>query len=531
MIPYSKKQHAIISNMKSKQTIAKPPTSQSSLITPQGLTGRSSADGNIKLNEVAYQITAFNEYGETAACEEFSLYLGTSLDPIVNLYDSYTPGILPRGVYYYAVTAFNDSGETNVVAPYVVKLAGSPHPVWADTPSTIAPSGGLIPAGIYTYCITSVVNGQETTPSTPIQVTLNNDQSAVTLSFKAVEGVSKYYVYRRSLGSVDSNIGNNPHKRIGEVVSKIYVDENQVLTYVDNGSSIGQELAPRENMTSAGIAITWDKLTDSNVRGYRIYGRKSEVSTELKLLAEVSPNINTYKDAGYKEPENVNPPAENTSGFNVGAGITLSWNKVPNASGYNVYGRVKNVAGVNKKGFLTTIPNPNITNWTDTGAISPDLNSPPPTVDNTDGTKGILGAVVPDGVTLSIDANGLLSVKGGIDSFLGRADLNALADKHTLVYDGKIGNWVNLDLQKLIYDLIVLKKTPDESSLEISGVDEKLTEYKNDLINLLNQVNAFRAEFQNLNTTIQAQAEEIKQLKIKLGKSFKERQPTANKND
>lgn len=519
MLPYNNRLQAAFASMKKKMTIAKSPTGIPSLQTPTW-SDALIMTGNIKQNEVAYQITAFNDYGETIASSEFSATLGESLDTIDYLVSDYTPGILPKGVYYYGVTAFNDSGETNIINSTAVKLGGAPHPKWTSNPSSVSTSGGQLPIGTYEYSITTVINDNETDTSTPLVVEVEQDNSIVNLSFKSVEGANKYYIYRRSISNGGSLTQTSVPRRIGQIISNIPDEAERDVAFTDNGSMIGQETAPTFNNTTAGIKISWDKLESDKVKGYKVYGRTNPSASDLKLLAIVDKNTTSYKDQGYIQPSEKSPPKTNESGFTNGAGIELRWDKVPNCTGYNIYGRNKSDENGVNKGFMITISDPNVTTWLDTGLISPDPSTLPPASDTTDGTRGLLGCVVPDGVTLEINQEGLLSVKGGIDSFLGRSLLTQLADKHILIYDEKIAKWINLDLQKLIYDLLVLKST-DEGTV-ISGIDENLEEYKENLINSLNTLNSFQEEFLVLSSKVEEQAKEIEELKAKIGTPFNE---------
>lgn len=506
MIAYANKIHRAVKDMLIHPTIAKSPTKVPSLTTPYNVSGTVTS-GNIKTDEVAYRFTAINEYGETAASEEVVITVGTILDNTKIINNIYTPGILPRGVYYYGVTATNESGETDIAHSYYVNNGGTPSPSWADNPATHT-EDGLLPSGAYYYAITSVVDGKETDLSSFQEVIIEPENSSVNLRFLAVEGASSYNIYGRD---------RNMPRRIGSINAGVYTGPNQVIEFKDNGSAIGREAAPTFNNTAAGIEIQWEPV-EGNVKTYKIYGRTSPIARDLRFIAEVPANTTKYKDTGYIIPT-YPAPLRNTSGYSTGAGVILKWSPVPSATGYRIYGRSKSYEDesgqiIEKKGYLTTIMDPSITVWTDTGIIAPDMTQSYPVSDSTQGTKGVLGSVVPDGVTLSIDESGILSVKGGIDSFLGNSVITNLKDQDVLIFDYKLQKWVNYDLSSLIFTLLSI--TDDT----VVPKDDSFKKYKEDLINTLNIMSSFKDTFQKMEYRVKYLENCIKSIQRDIGKSF-----------
>ena len=506
MIPYSIKIQAAVKDMLINPEIAKAPRKESSLSIPSNISATITR-GNIKESEVGYRITAINKYGETSASDEFSMTIGTILDNVNVINSVYTPGILTRGIYYYGVTATNESGETNVLNSYYVNNPGAPAPDWAVNPAIVT-EDGMLPIGTYFYSIVSVIDNKETNLSNFQEVQVEKENSSVNLKFLAVEGASAYNIYGRD---------RNMPKRIGSIPAGVYTGPDQVIEFKDNGTSIGKESAPTFNNTTAGIEIQWEAI-EGNVKTYKIYGRTSPIANELRFIAEVPNNVTSYKDSGFITPT-YTPPIRNTSGYSSGSGVVLKWNPVPSATGYRIYGRKKAYENeeqdiVEEKGYLTTIPDPSITTWTDTGVITPDLTISYPTADSTDGTKGVLGSVIPDGVTLDIDENGLLSVKGGIDSFLGNSLITNLNDQDVLVFDYKKQKWVNFDLSDLIFTLISI--TDDT----VVPKDEKFTAYKENLINTLNTLNTFKEDYNKLVHKVKYLENCIASIKRDIGTSF-----------
>lgn len=513
MITYSKKYRAVAANALTKQIVAKEPTNIPSLDTPTNLKG-SVVSGSIKQNDVGYRVSAINEYGETIASDELKLSIGTSLNPIVPTSYRYTPGILPIGQYYYGVTATNEYGETNIIQNIYVKNNGTPAPEWSDQESTIV-NGGMLPSGTYFYSITCVVSNKETITSTPKEVVVNNDNSSVILTFKAVEGASSYNIYRRSAGNLSNQ---NIAKRIGNVKAPSYVNSQQDISFTDNGTSIGQESAPTFNSTTAGIEISWEPILDTKVKSYKIYGRTSPDVNDLKFIAEVAPTQNSFKDQGYISPTTP-APKYNTSGYSDGAGVSLTWNKVSGCTGYRIYGRdiirvESDDSVIEKKGLLVTISDPNLTGWIDTGIISPDYTVTPPASDSTDGTLGILGSVIPDGETLEINKKGILSVKGGIDSFLGRSLISNVSDNHILVYNNEEQKWCNVDFKDLVFTIIAM------TDGTVIPIDSKFNEFKDKIVETLNLLNSFNEQINRIETRMDSIEEKCSEINNKIGTSF-----------
>lgn len=440
MQAYAKKVQNIIRDMLIRPTIAKSPTSVSSLTTPS-FTNISSSEGFIKQNEAAYRISAINEYGETISSPEAKITISTSLSPVDGISGEYAPGYLEKGVYYYSVTAVNENGETNIVNVATISVRGVPRPVWSANPYSVT-LDGMLPAGTYYYSVTAVKDGKETEP-TDIEVLVNQDHSSVTLEFNAVEGADSYNLYGRE---------RNSKFRILNTGSVIYVDENQKITVKDTGNILTGADIPLVNTTTAGVKLSWQPV-EGNVKYYRIYGRLSPNKENLQKIDEVPGNINYYIDAGEIEPSGA-APTTNMSGSNSGSSVELTWDPVPNATGYRIYGRNPLVEKQQdlgdpiveeNKGYLTTIPDGNITTWIDSGSIDPDYSIVPPSADSTDGTMGVLGSVIPDGDTLTIDSRGLLSIKGNVKDVLGNMNIVDLDNNHIIVYSKTTNKWINLD--------------------------------------------------------------------------------------
>lgn len=506
MIPYADKIINTVRNMLLKLPFAKAPSNLSSLNTPRITSGKEVL-GNIKINELSYRITAINEFGETKASDEFNISVGSMLDNVNIIGSTYTQGILPKGIYNYGVTAVNENGETNILNSFEIINKGAPSPDWADNNSSITIDGQL-PAGVYFYALTAVIDNKETDLSTFLEVNVPNENSSITIEFLAVEGASEYRIYGRN---------RNLPRRIGTVSNHIYTGPNQVIQFKDNGTAIPAEEAPSFNQTTSGINIIWDPI-DGNPIKYRIYGRTAKDKNDLGLIAEVDGNKTSYKDQGLISPGKA-PPQTNESGFTNGVGIELRWNQVPNSTGYRIYGRGKSFNSHGEireeKGLLVTINGQTNTTFTDTGILSPDLTTPYPKSDSTDGTRGLPGVVIPDGETIVIDSQtGLLSVKGGIDSFLGRSDITNVKDRDVLIYNEHRGLFVNQDLKDIIFTLITM------TDGTVVPIDSKFKEYQTTLLETLNELKTYKDQIADILAGIKTNKEEIERIKNVIGKPF-----------
>lgn len=506
MIPYADKIINTVRGMLLKLPFAKSPSNESSLNIPRIISGKEVL-GNIKINELSYRITAINDFGETKASDEFNISVGSMLDNVNIIGSTYTQGILSKGVYNYGVTAVNENGETNILKSFEVINKGAPAPDWADNNSTVTVDGQL-PAGVYFYAVTAVLDNKETDISTFLEVNVGTENSSVTIEFLAVEGANEYRVYGRN---------RSIPRRIGVISNHIYTGPNQVIQFKDNGTTIPTQEAPTFNQTTAGINIIWEPIT-GNPTKYRIYGRASKDQNELGFLAEVDGNRTSYKDQGFLSPGKA-PPQINESGFTNGVGIELRWNPIANATGYRIYGRRKsyNDHGEIKeeKGLLVTINGQTNTTFTDIGILTPDLTIPYPKFDSTDGTRGFPGVVIPDGETIIIDSQtGLLSVKGGIDSFLGRSDITNAKDRDVLVYNEHRGLFVNQDLKNIIFTLITM------TDGTVVPIDAKFKEYQNSLLETLNELKTYKEQITDILANIQRNKEEIERLKSVIGNPF-----------
>lgn len=510
MYPYFKKVLNVLKNTQNNQIIARPPTLVPSVSTPNDLK-LSIVNGSLKETELSYRISAFNEYGETIASEPVDIRIGSIIEPVeVNSY-SYEPGYLQRGAYYYGVSAVNEFGETNIVKTLYVNNKGCPSPDWNGNAYSIL-RDGLLSIGTYYYAVTAVFDNQETSLSSYIEVNVSEDNSSVVIKFLAVKGVSKYYIYGRERGR---------SKRIGEIDGVIYLSDSQIIEFKDNGSNPGKENPPEINLTTSGIKIEWTPV-EGNISSYKIYGRTSPNSDEMGFIGEVKSSSTSFIDDGISRPS-YSPQRTNTTGFSNGAGVLLKWSVVPEATGYKIYGRGKRIRNehddiLEEKGLLTVISDRNITSWIDSGSLSPDKSVPFPVSDSTDGTKGILGSIIPDGETLEINQDGVLSVKGGIDSFLGRSIISNLKDKHVLIFDEKIQRWVNFDLSELIFTLISIASINNDG--RIVSIGTEFEDYKETLINSLNQLNAFASTVERLENKIDSINQKIENVKRDIGTSF-----------
>lgn len=508
MVPYANKIINTVRGMLLKLPFAKSPTNISSLTVPKNLTG-TEVSGNLNLAELAYRVSAINEYGETVASPEFTLTVGKMLKPVNVIGNTYTPGILPKGVYYYGVTAVSDSGETNIVNSFKVLNIGTPPPDWADVPASVTQDGQL-PAGNLFYAVTCVIAGQETDLSTFLEVNVANNNAAITLKFLPVEGVDSYRVYGRS---------RTIPKRIAEIPAPVYGDGTQPVVFKDIGDIIPKEDAPTFNSSKAGINIIWEPV-EGNVRSYKIYGRSEVDPAELKFIWEVQGNQTNFKDDGTRIPS-YTPPIKNESGYADGIGVALKWNPVPNATGYRIYGRNKSYihsgSTVEEKGLIATIDGQANTTFVDVGTLAPDMSIPFPVTDSTDGIRGVPGVVIPDGQTLVIDPlTGILSVNGGIDSFLGRSVISNLKDQDVLIYDAKLGKFRNMELSTLIYALINI------TTGTVVPIDPQFTDYKTNLASTLAALKTFKDEVQDIKAQIAKNKSDIAQVKDIIGTPFAE---------
>lgn len=529
MVPYKTKIQSIVNNLKTKQTVAQSPKSDVNVTVVAPVVHEDriiTCEGFIKEKEVAYCITAFDAYGESEASKEFSKVIASSIEPVKPTHYEYAPGILPIGIYHYGVTATNAYGETNIVDVLTVKNNGTPAPEWADEDSVVRDEIGLLPSGTYFYSVTSIANGKESIDSTPKEVIVDANNSSVTLKFKAVLGVTGYNIYRRSVGTFDGEINNKVPKKIGYVGAEAQHMTGGDIEFTDNGDVIGTETVPTFNMTTAGVRISWEAVDDAT--GYKIYGRESPNSDEMKLIGTVDSSTLTFVDDGMVTP-GVLAPSENTTGFTNGAGVEFTWEKSENAIGYKIYGRSKTKKGEEKKGLLAIIDDANITGWKDTGVLSPDYQTMPPKENTTGGSKGVLGSVIPDGVTLSVNGNGLLSVMGGIDSFLGRSEIHEIDDKHILIFNKVTQKWTNIDFASLVFTILVMAEKTD-GAVEVTEKDGKIVvpiskefnDYKSNLAEILTATGTITDDNAKIKASIKALEDKIEELNKKIGTPFKD---------
>lgn len=523
MQAYAKKVQSIVKDMMIKPTVAKSPTSVSSLATPS-INNITSSEGFIKQNEAAYKISAINEYGETISSPEAKITISTSLSPVDGISGSYAPGNLEKGIYYYGVTAVNENGETNILNAFPVSVRGIPRPIWSANPYSVT-LDGMLPTGTYYYSVTAVKNGKETEP-TDIEVTVNQDNSSVTLEFNAVEGADSYNLYGRERSN---------KFRILNTGSVIYVDENQKITVKDTGNILTGADIPLVNTTTAGVKLSWQPV-EGNVKYYRIYGRLSPNKENLLKIYEVPGTVTTYIDVGDIEPSGA-APIKNTSGSNNGSSVEISWDPVPNATGYRIYGRSplvekQQAAGVpiieENKGYLTTIPDGNITTWIDSGSIDPDYTILPPSADSTDGTMGVLGSVIPDGDTLVVDSRGVLSIKGNVKDVLGNMNIVDLENNHIIVYSKTTNKWINLD-PKLFFTTyiasispssvdgrVVIEINPDDLNNVSTNLADSLLalrDFTTVTDELKDQINKLEARVQELENDVGMPSEQVNRIK------------------
>ena len=261
--------------------------------------------------------------------------------------------------------------------------------------------------GTGNYCGTLLQNFTINFPETRI-LSLENESKGIRVAWEPCSGLSGYYLYRQK--------NNEGWKKIKTVTGKTsYLDETasasgakyiyKIVPYLQSGKNA--LLAPESaemtlhrlstpkinaiNYVDAGVELSWSKVTGADA--YRIM-RSTQYSPE-ELIATVAADstlhwsdtsaAETGMQYGYRviaqrtDEELVslsaasatqyayrpNSPAAFSS-VNTAKGITLSWEKADNATGYEIQ---RSTNGM-KWSIVKTISGGNILSWTDTSRSS-----------------------------------------------------------------------------------------------------------------------------------------------------------------
>jgi hypothetical protein len=120
----------------------------------------------------------------------------------------------------------------------------------APTPSAVAASGGTLASGTYYYKVTALNDLGETTASTEVSATVDGTTTnAVTVSWTAIPGATKYRVYGRASGAQDQYW------------------ETTDTSVTDTGSAGFAATVPTENTTGGDIIIASDLTVNGAITG------------------------------------------------------------------------------------------------------------------------------------------------------------------------------------------------------------------------------------------------------------------------
>ena len=261
--------------------------------------------------------------------------------------------------------------------------------------------------GIGNYCGTLLRNFSINLPETQI-LSMENESKGICVTWEPCSGLGSYYLYRQK--------NNGSWKKIKTVTGKTsYLDETasisgarytyKVIPYVQSGKNI--QLSPEStemtlyrlptpkikaiHFADVGVELSWSKVTGSD--SYHII-RSTQLSSEevIATVAADSPLRWTDTSAtetgiqyGYRviarcvdeERESLSAASATQyayrpdspsvfSGINTAKGITLSWGKVDNATGYEIQ---RSTNGI-KWSTAKTISGGSILSWTDTSRSS-----------------------------------------------------------------------------------------------------------------------------------------------------------------
>jgi fibronectin type 3 domain-containing protein len=197
----------------------------------------------------SYGAISYNIYRSTTSTTSGFTKIGSSTNGVY--YDT-TSGTA-NALYYYKVTAVNGSGESDASEVVTVKLTSNFRPV---------------PAGL----------------------TVTSQDSALNLSWTAVDGANSYNIYRTLKG-------DNVYSKIATSNAAAYVDSSAVL-----GNSYEYKIT--------SVDVNGESLKTSAVEG-------SLVDTNIAKLDAV------VTGAAYS--------------YNEGGALKINWNSVEGATSYNVY--------------------------------------------------------------------------------------------------------------------------------------------------------------------------------------------------
>ena len=208
-----------------------------------------------------------------------------------------------------------------------------------------------------------------------------NIEDGIRISWNSVTGAEKYELYRKSNANDNWNLYLTTYdtefidKDIVIGTSYLYALKTlgqDVTSNMSTAISVSRVIAPESmdfEYNDEGIKISWSKVPVA--QGYNIY-RKSRTENEWQCVGNVGATITDYKDSsavgGYytygvtatlEKSESVMTTKDKEIYFlgspknlilkNVSEGIEISWDTVPNATGYivsrrdAVTGEVKNV--------------------------------------------------------------------------------------------------------------------------------------------------------------------------------------------
>jgi len=209
-------------------------------------------------------------------------------------------GTLTPGEYAYKITAFNDDGES--LASQIHKILLQPLSAPASYASADA---GDLATGTYYYQVCAVAPGEGTSlPSTEVsQAVVKLDPPTAPSLTEIMQGgglnEGTYYYAVSSLS--------------------------------EHGETLVSTLTEIEVSDDAGVELSWS--TVSGAIGYNIYRGIVNDATELRLLFQAAAHESTALDWG----NSTEGQAPRTTASD--SGVRISWDAVPGATGYKVFGR------------------------------------------------------------------------------------------------------------------------------------------------------------------------------------------------
>lgn len=160
--------------------------------------------------------------------------------------------------------------------------------------------------------------------------------------------------------------------------------------FVAGDLNTGQQITPVDNnkrrlFKSASEAQSQVKITNTGTTGYKVRGTINDLPGSTAGIKEsrVQYQVTAIDGIGETRPSEVltiDIPASTE-----GTGISIEWTRVPDASGYRVYGRAAGAS--TSMGILVELPG-TAESWVDDGTISPDMTITVP-LNDTSGLSGL----------------------------------------------------------------------------------------------------------------------------------------------